>query len=102
MAIHVGGLVAGQIAAGTVDGTGAAITVGLGFKPKYVKVANLTTRLMLEHFAEMADGAAIKTVAAGTRTAEAADCITFTDRGFVIGTDATNGNGNVLGFLAIG
>jgi len=56
----------------------------------------------LEQYIDMADDGAIKTILNGTRTIEAANCLTLSDSGFTIGTDATNGNDNTLAFYAIG
>jgi hypothetical protein len=102
MTIKHGGLVGAHIVSGSVAGTGAALTVSLGFQPKYVKVVNLTSGLQLEWYEDMDDGKAIKTILNGTRTVEAENCITPAATGFIIGTDATNGNGNTLVIQAIG
>lgn len=59
-----------QVKSGTVTGTGAAIDISLGWNPKRVVVLNTTSATLeqLEWITGMDDGAAIKTVAAGTRT----------------------------------
>ena len=102
MTIQNAALASGQIAVGSIAGTGAALPVVTGFRPKYIKVVNTTSGLQLEWYDDMGDGSAVKTILDGTRTIEAADCITPGERGFTIGTDATNGNGNTLEVLAIG
>ena len=48
----------------------AAAVAELGFKPRYVRIENVTDRIALEWFEGMTSGHALKTVAAGTRTAE--------------------------------
>jgi hypothetical protein len=50
--------------------TPAAITVDVGFNPRFVQCVNLTTRVTHEWFKGMTSGHALRTVAAGTRTAE--------------------------------
>jgi uncharacterized protein YoaH (UPF0181 family) len=50
-----------------------------GFRPKYVKVVNLTDRIQWEWYLGMAEGDAIKTVAAGTRTLDTADELVVED-----------------------
>ena len=57
-------------------GSPAAISVTVGFTPRYVQVVNQTTRVMFEWFEGMTAAHAIKTVAAGTRTAETSGGIT--------------------------
>lgn len=48
----------------------------LGFKPRYVKIDNVTDRIALEWYEGMASGTAIKTLAVGTRTLEASGGVT--------------------------
>jgi len=59
----------------------------VGFKPRYVKVVNVTSRDMLEWYEGMADASAIKTVAAGTRTLITTLGITPLENGFTVGLD---------------
>lgn len=68
-------------------GTVAAFTITCGFKPRYVKVVNVTSRDQMEWFEGMADDSGVKTVAAGTRTLDVADAITPTVNGFTMGLD---------------
>lgn len=49
-------------------GTPVGFDVVLGFKPKYVRIVNLSERIELEWFEGMTNAHALKTVAAGTRT----------------------------------
>lgn len=60
-------------------GTPAAAAIALGFSPRYIRVENQTDRIMLEWFEGMTTAHAIKTVAAGTRTAETSGGITVSD-----------------------
>ena len=69
------------------DGTVAATRFYTGFRPRVVRVMNLTSRDQLEHFEGMTDAHALKTVAAGTRTAITSNGITIHDDGFTLGLD---------------
>lgn len=69
------------------DGTAAAITITCGFRPRYVYVMNSTSRDGMEWFDGMSDAHAIKTVAAGTRTAITSLGVTPSASGFIIGLD---------------
>jgi hypothetical protein len=68
-------------------GTVAARDITLGFKPRVVRVINVTSRDMMEWYEGMADASAVKTVAAGTRTLITSNGITPTANGFTIGLD---------------
>lgn len=70
----------------------AATTFDFGFAPRVVRIHNLTDRISHEWFEGMADNSALKTVAAGTRTLEAAE-------GPTMGTQAA-GTGNSVTFPA--
>lgn len=63
-----------------------AAVLKLGFKPRYVRVDNVTDRIMFEWYEGMASGTAVKTVAAGTRTLETTGGVTVTGDtiGFVV------------------
>lgn len=56
-----------------VDVTNGVITITPGFMPSYVKVINVTDRVMQEWFKGMNTGDFIETAAAGTRTLETDD-----------------------------
>jgi len=99
-----------RMATGTmIEGaTAAAVTLDIGFRPRYVKVVNETDRTMIEWFEGMADAEGIVTVAAGTRTLVTANGITIsgdtdTYKGFIFGLD-TNVNvvSKQISFFAIG
>ncbi|MCP4546654.1 MAG: hypothetical protein GY835_09345 [bacterium] len=59
-----------EVKTGTVEGTGAAINVQLGFQPDYVKVYNYDSAGVeeLEWFSGMTNGHAIKKTGAPART----------------------------------
>lgn len=61
-----------NLAQGSFTGAGADVDVICGFKPRYIKVINLTDRTTYEITADMAAGKALKTVAAGTMTEDTA------------------------------
>ena len=68
-------------------GTAAEFDIEVGFKPRYVKVVNVTSRDQLEYYEGMDDASAVKTVAAGTRTLITTLGITVSDSGFTLGLD---------------
>lgn len=69
-------------------GTVAATKITTGFRPRYVRVQNVTSRDSMEWFEGMAAATGIKIVAIGTRTLAATNGITVADDGFTIGLDA--------------
>lgn len=69
------------------DATAAAIVITCGFTPRYVKIVNQTSGDMMEWFEGMTAAHAIKTVAAGTRSALTSLGITVADKTFTIGLD---------------
>ena len=54
----------------------AAASYRVGFKPRYVRVDNVTDRIALEWYEGMTSAHAVKTVAAGTRTLETSGGVT--------------------------
>lgn len=68
-------------------GTVAATRIYTGFRPRVVRVLNVTSRDQAEHLEGMAAASAVKTVAAGTRTLITSNGITIHDDGFTIGLD---------------
>lgn len=68
-------------------GTVAAYTITTGFKPRYVRVINLTDRNEYEWFEGMADASAYKKVAAGTGTLITTLGVTVSASGFSVGID---------------
>ena len=78
-----------------IAGTGAAISVNCGFRPKYIKVINISTAGKLEWLEGMANASAYKDKdgtagEAGYTSIITSNGITVNDLGFTIGTDATN------------
>ena len=61
-----------NLAIGSFTGTGVIVYANCGFKPRYVKVINITDRTTYEVTSDMVAGNALKTVAAGTMTDDAA------------------------------
>lgn len=89
---------------GTQNGTGAAIPINLGFKPKYVKVINVAAGGLcsLEHVDTMAAASGFKGITAGTKIFITSNGITLTDYGFTIGADTdVNVSGEAIHWFAI-
>lgn len=61
-----------NMAVGSFTGAGADVDVTLGFKPRFLKVINLTDRTTYEITSDMTAGQALKAVAAGTMTLDTA------------------------------
>lgn len=91
---------ASRLVTGTVKGTGAALAVEVGFKPRLVVVDNITDNIQLKHQQGMPDASGIKTVAAGTRTYVSSNGITPSATGFTLGTDSVNGSDDTLHWAA--
>lgn len=87
---------------GSFVGTGSSLDVEtVGFKPRYVRIVNVTDPGTLEWFDSMADDAGAKHVDA-TGTTLSANGITPTDEGFTLGADADmNVSGEVCHFVAL-
>lgn len=86
---------------GSYIGTGALITVSVGYRPKYVQIVNVTDPAIVHHndmlpddsFVSQEDGATAYTTSNG---------VTLTDDGFTVGTDAQiNTSGDLCHYLAI-
>lgn len=60
------------------DAGTSAVSFAPGFRPRYVRVENVTDRIAFEWFDGMALGDYLKTVAAGTKTLETDDVLTVT------------------------
>ena len=93
-----------RIKTGTQNGTGAAISVVCGFRPRYVKVVNVATGGLcsIEHIDTMAAASGFKGVTAGTKTFISSNGITLNDFGFTIGADAdVNVSGEAIHYIAI-
>jgi len=78
-----------RVVVGAVIGTGLAMNIDtIGFRPKLVRVVNVTTLSRHEWFKGMADAAAVKTVTAGDITAISSNGITPREKGFTLGAAA--------------
>ncbi|MGI0034317.1 MAG: hypothetical protein ACRD98_00415 [Nitrososphaera sp.] len=64
------------------------VKIKTGFKPKYVQVCNVTSRIAIEFWEGMAANTCIKAAAVGTRTIETTG-LTMRDDGFEISQNAT-------------
>ena len=90
-----GGVLGVAVGRYLTDATAAAIAITCGFKPRYVKVVNLTAAgtglAIMEWFEGMADASGIKTYDAGTSEAGVELIttlgITPSENGFTIGLD---------------
>ena len=101
-----------NVASGRITATSTPVafdSISIGFQPRYVRVSNLSERVQLEWYENMTAAHALKTVAAGTRTAITSLGITVSASGFSVGLDTgllpTHGvssNENLLDFFAIG
>lgn len=66
------------------------IEITVGFKPRYVRVENITDRIAVEFWAGMTDDNCLKTAANGTKTLETTNQgVTLVDRGFRVSQNAT-------------
>lgn len=100
----------GSPATGTFTAAAAAVNISCGFTPSRVVVTNITSRDGMEWNDTMSDGHALKTVAAGTRTALTSNGITpyagvegSAGAGFTIGADAdVMANAEVVHWIAWG
>ena len=87
---------------GSYVGTGAAKSIEVGFRPKYLKIVNVTTGAAAEFMDTMAEDSVI-THDTGTDGIVTSEGVTLTDAGFDLGTNAViNGSTNIVHFLAIG
>lgn len=85
----------------TTAETPAAQTVTLGFKPSYVKVQNVTTILMGEHWNGMADASYLLTTGStGVQTLPTSAGITLSDTGFTVGTGVQGSEDDVVYYIA--
>lgn len=91
-----------EVKASTYTGTGAALTVTLGFKPSYIRAFNQTDGDLVWEFINGMTAATAVTTVLATATVATQGC-TLTDTGFTLGTDATiNETGKVYCYVAFG
>lgn len=88
-----------NFATGDITSDSTAISVALGFTPRWVRVFNLTDVIVWEKVAGMGATQAIKTVTAGTTTVDTGSAIVLTEDGFTISATAA-GNAKSLIWLA--
>ena len=86
------------------DTLAAAFKITTGFKPRYVRVINLTDDgIEMEWFEGMAAASQLHTVANGTRTLTTTLGITVAEDGFTVGLDLViNVAAKQLSWIAIG
>ena len=90
----------GQI---TVANPAAAVTVNLGFTPRYVKAVNINDLAVFEYFEGMAAGAALRN---GNHASEqnsviSSNGITVSDGGFTLGTAICDTAADVVRWIAV-
>lgn len=91
-----------QTKTGQETGTGAAITIHLGFKPKKVELYNETQQSTAYATDKMAADKAMLLAHAADATFIASGGITITNEGFVIGTNASiNTASDVIDWFAV-
>lgn len=91
-----------QYAMGGFTGDGTATVVTTGFKPRHVVVFNSTDALKWEWWKGMAATITIKTVTAGTQTADNTTAILDNDDGTFTLTAALAANAKVISWIAYG
>ena len=85
------------------DGSAAAITITVGFTPRYILVMNETSRNEIMWFEGMGDATGIRRVAAGTATLISGLGITVSGNTFIIGLDTKiNASGEQIDWIATG
>lgn len=68
-----------EFASGSFTGAGAAEVVTVGFKPRHVKVYNVTGVIMWEKMEGFVTNTCVKTVTAGTTTSDTTSAILLGD-----------------------
>ena len=102
-----GQLATGQMAYGSVEGTGSAIEVDLGFQPKVVLLRNIDGNATLDWVESMGDDKGQKIVTSGADATNISFIesggVTQNSNGFTIGTDAdVNASGETIVYVALG
>lgn len=104
-ATQVAGTGVNNVATGRyiTSSTAAAITITLGFTPRFIRVINNTSSDTEEWCEGMAAASAQKKVAAGTTSLITTNGITVSDKTFIIGLDTDiNVINEQLSWVAIG
>lgn len=99
----------GHYAVGTVEGTGAAINIELGFVPEHVVLYNVDGLARLEWTDDLGDGFGIKTITVGTMSkittlgvSAYAGVEGANSKGFTIGADTDiNVSAETINYVAI-
>jgi hypothetical protein len=89
-----------NMASGTLTSDNTAVAVKLGFKPRFVKVYNVTDVIIWETTGTMPATAAIKVITAGTTTVDTGSAIVIGEDGFTISATAA-GNAKSLHWVAM-
>lgn len=87
-----------NVSTSTWTGDGASKTVTTGFQPSYVRIFDSTNATRTEKDGSMGATITIKTVTAGTQTADANSLITISSTGYVVAAAA---NTNAATFTGI-
>ena len=82
------------VKSGTVEGTGAAITISVGFVPSIVKLYNIDGNCMLHWNSSMGDGYGQKVVDSGSGTT---DISTISSNGVTVVNTARSQMGFIIG-----
>lgn len=96
-----------RIATGTYTGTGSAISVTLGFKPKYIRIINITDGdVRAEYIDTMTAAHVALEVDSGSGTTDLSNAtsngITLSSSGFSVGTNSSlNESDKVYHYVAI-
>lgn len=92
-----------NVGSATVANPAVAITVTLGWQPRYVRCINVNNLKFYEYFEGMSDGTSLDTGNhADTQIAvNAADGITVSATGFTMGTDICDTASDVVRWLAL-
>jgi len=88
-----------NLVTGGHTGDGSAKEIDLGFTPRWVKVFDLTTPIVWEKTEDMPANTSVKTVTAGTTTADTNSAITINEDGFTLSA-AANVNAASLAWIA--
>lgn len=96
-----------NLAVGSFTSDNSAVEITTGFKPRYIRVINLTDKITWEWTLDMAATHSLKTVAAGTITDDTGSAIVPHGgpdgdfRGFTLSATAA-GNAKVIHYVAFG
>lgn len=73
-----------NFATGTFTGDGTAIEVLCGFKPRHIRVVNVTDVETWDKYEGMPAANSIKTVTAGATTVDTGSAVVITENGFTL------------------